>query len=168
MATTHMYCTNLQVTGWILVLPASIKYYSERYLWHLGASCYASRRMHAAKLTLQQKLSLIGVNEWSLDMRTITFVRIRRSCLKMQAGGSNLFSVQDSWQQTSGARHYINPLLKRNKRKHFGKGENFVCQWTLNSCGQEYLRSHMSKRTSQCCTRSCFWLEGLVWERLVL
>ena len=37
----------------------------------------------------------------------------------------DLFSIQDSWQQTPSARSFINSLLKKNKRKQFGK------KWTF-------------------------------------
>lgn len=33
------------------------------------------------------------------------------------------FTVLDSWQLTPGARGFINSLLKKNKRRHFGKEE---------------------------------------------
>ena len=42
-----------------------------------------------------------------------------------------LFTVQESWQQTPDARGYINSLLKRNKRTHFGigiGGNNYCCE----------------------------------------
>ena len=42
------------------------------------------------------------------------------------------FYVVDAWQQTPSARSYINCLLKKNKRKHFGRSSSLCGLWTFS------------------------------------
>lgn len=77
---------------------------------------------------VRMRMKGVNTNVYGVEKRRVQcYPEVRRGNKMQEVEGTGgvssspcLFTVQESWQQTPDARGYINSLLKRNKRTHFG------------------------------------------------